>query len=117
MTKLPNFLPQASWEPAPAGFAPVAYGSVLPPIQKHADGRLIVDYKRGADGSWQVAVFDNRDSPALAALPQHTPRAVKMVFRREWQLRFLRTTEGFSISDDIEAAHHAWWRFTNGKAA
>lgn len=104
-------LPAKVWEPAPVGFTPAVYGSVYPPIQKLPDGRLVVDQSRRQDGSYDVAVFDNRDDPAIGQLPLYCPRSVRQLFRREWRLRFLRATEAASILADIDRALHDWAEF------
>lgn len=107
---LPRFLPVKHWLPATAPGR--GHGSVYPPIEKLADGRLIVD-RCGVE----IAVFDNRDHPNAALLPPGTPRAVVRLYRRDWQLRFLRAVEAGPILAEIEAALAAWTRFTSQRAA
>lgn len=104
-------LPRAGWEPAPAEYEPVEYGSAFPPVSKLADGRLVIDQSLRADGGYDVKVFDNADAPQLALLPANAPRAVKAIFRREWRLRYLRSTDATSVMNDINRACEAWAKF------
>lgn len=107
---LPPFRPSKRWQRA--GAPAVLHASVYPPIEKLADGRLIVD-RCGEE----IAVFDNRDHPNAALLPAGVPKAVRRLYRRDWQLRFLRAVEAGPIIADIDAAMAAWSGFQARAAA
>lgn len=107
---LPCFMPRKRWIASDDPGVP--YQSVYPPIEKRADGMLIVDRAAGA-----IAVFDNRDHPNARALPPGAPRPVKLLYRRDWQLRCLRAVHAGPIMADIGAALDAWARFCAGRPA
>ena len=113
MAHLPAFLPRKKWIPAPPEYQAAQHGSVFPPIQKLANGRLAIDQSRSVtDNSVSIAVFDNCDHPNIKTLPKHCPRIVRQLFSREWQLRFLRARDGWGIWADIDKAIAAWSDFT-----
>lgn len=101
---LPPFFPCAAW--IVTGEAGAPHGGVYPPIEKQPDGTLIVDRAEGA-----IRLFDNRDHPNGRLVPADAPRAVLRLYRRDWQLRYLRAVDAFPIIADIDAAMKAWARY------
>jgi hypothetical protein len=82
-----------------------------PPIAKMPDGRLIVESyeaRNPFDGMMRCFLWRREDHPNLLLLPEHTPRAVKALYRADGQLAYLRGNYGLA-----RQAHDAWvqWRF------
>jgi hypothetical protein len=107
---LPDFRPSRIW--TEVGCEAKPYAGVFPPIEKRADGTLIVD-RSGAMG----VLFDNRDHPNLQALPADAPRAVKRLYRRDFQLFWLRATDAFPAVRAMEAAFDAWAAYGASRSA
>lgn len=135
---LPDYRPIVYEEIDPPWFVHKRYMSVHPPIQKAPNGDIMygcsaeIEYEVRPDGlcmpvwipdpleppesrymTYKVKHFHCNmwkpaDHPNLKALPPHTPRIVKAIYKQSFQLRILRATE---CDPDIAAAFDAWWLF------
>lgn len=103
---LPDYLPRLNWVPAPEEFIPTPHWTVYPPIQRMEDGRAIIDFYHDK-GSYYVKIFDNKDHPNIEKLPTNCPRVIKALYRKEWQLKCLRTTCCSDVLRDMNLAFSA----------
>jgi hypothetical protein len=95
------------WEPfteevenpcPPFSAGPWSQAAQFPPIQKLADGRIVVDWWVGS-GRVVAKAWRRADHPNISLLPWNAPRSVKTMYRADTQLAYLR--------GDVSAAEKA----------
>lgn len=58
-----------------------------------------------------IQTIEYVDHPWLLTAPEHCPRVVKSLFRKEVRLKHLRATDYWVIHEDVTKAYEAWVSF------